>query len=86
MGYLLARRFGRLGVRPRSRHSIAARRVGDVVLELQNISLAFGGVKALADITSMFASTKCAQSSDPMAPARARCERHQRRLTIRSRA
>ena len=27
------------------------RRVGDVVLEVQNISLRFGGVKALTDIT-----------------------------------
>jgi branched-chain amino acid transport system ATP-binding protein len=31
--------------------SIAARKVGDVMLELQNISLAFGGVKALRDIS-----------------------------------
>ena len=26
-------------------------RIGDVVLEMQNISLAFGGVKALTDIS-----------------------------------
>src|SRR5438045_8096652 len=31
--------------------SIAARKVGDVVLKLENISLAFGGVKALTDIS-----------------------------------
>ena len=28
-----------------------ARQVGDVILELQNISLSFGGVKALTDIS-----------------------------------
>ncbi len=31
--------------------SIAARRIGDVILKLDNISLAFGGVKALTDIS-----------------------------------
>ena len=31
--------------------SIAARRIGDVVLKLDNISLSFGGVKALADVS-----------------------------------
>jgi len=31
--------------------SIAARRTGDVILKLDNISLAFGGVKALTDIS-----------------------------------
>jgi branched-chain amino acid transport system ATP-binding protein len=31
--------------------SKAARRVGDVILEVKNISLAFGGVKALTDIS-----------------------------------
>lgn len=30
---------------------VAARRVGDVILNVQNISLAFGGVKALTDIS-----------------------------------
>ena len=30
---------------------MTARRTGDVVLEVQNISLRFGGVKALSDIT-----------------------------------
>ena len=29
----------------------AARRVGDVILDVQNISLSFGGVKALTDIS-----------------------------------
>ncbi len=31
--------------------SIVARRIGDVILKLDNISLAFGGVKALTDIS-----------------------------------
>jgi branched-chain amino acid transport system ATP-binding protein len=31
--------------------SIAARRIGDVILKMDNISLAFGGVKALTDIS-----------------------------------
>src|SRR6266542_5941622 len=31
--------------------SSAARKIGDVVLKLENISLAFGGVRALSDIT-----------------------------------
>ncbi len=31
--------------------TIAARRIGDVILKLDNISLAFGGVKALTDIS-----------------------------------
>ena len=30
---------------------VAARRVGDVILDVQNISLSFGGVKALTDIS-----------------------------------
>ncbi len=30
---------------------VAARRIGDVVLELNNISLSFGGVKALSDVS-----------------------------------
>ena len=31
--------------------TIAARRIGEVILKLDNISLAFGGVKALTDIS-----------------------------------
>jgi branched-chain amino acid transport system ATP-binding protein len=38
---------------PQGEHSAARpeRRIGDVVLKLENISLAFGGVKALTDVT-----------------------------------
>jgi branched-chain amino acid transport system ATP-binding protein len=33
------------------RHPTAARKVGEVVLDVRNISLAFGGVKALSDVS-----------------------------------
>ncbi len=33
------------------RTAVAGRRIGDVILEVRNISLAFGGVKALTDIS-----------------------------------
>jgi branched-chain amino acid transport system ATP-binding protein len=35
----------------RAAASVGAKRVGDVILDVHNISLAFGGVKALADIS-----------------------------------
>ena len=31
--------------------SVAAKKIGDVILDVQNISLSFGGVKALHDIS-----------------------------------
>ena len=31
--------------------AVAGTRIGDVILEVQNISLAFGGIKALTDIS-----------------------------------
>ena len=47
------RRSRRKGGRPRERDGTpcGARRIGDVVLKLDHISLAFGGVKALTDIS-----------------------------------
>jgi hypothetical protein len=50
-----------------------ARKIGDVIVDLQNISLRFGGVKALTDISFNVRSTRSAPSSAPTAPARARC-------------
>jgi branched-chain amino acid transport system ATP-binding protein len=59
-----------------------AGRIGETILDLQNISLSFGGVKALTDISfdvrehefpSTCANTRSAPSSAPTARAKARC-------------
>jgi branched-chain amino acid transport system ATP-binding protein len=49
------------------------RKFGEVILDVKNISLAFGGVKALTDISFDVREHECAPSSAPTAPARARC-------------
>jgi hypothetical protein len=49
------------------------RQIGDVILDLKNISLRFGGVKALTDISFDVREHESAPSSAPTAPARARC-------------
>jgi branched-chain amino acid transport system ATP-binding protein len=56
-----------------ARIDVHVRTRGDVILDLQNISLSFGGVKALTDISFDVASTRSAPSSARTAPARARC-------------
>jgi ATPase subunit of ABC transporter with duplicated ATPase domains len=49
------------------------RKIGEVMLDLKNISLSFGGVKALTDISFDVRSMRSAPSSVRTAPARARC-------------
>ena len=46
----IVRRFPRTNSTPRRKTSMA-RQIGEVILDLQNISLRFGGVKALTNIS-----------------------------------
>jgi ABC-type branched-subunit amino acid transport system ATPase component len=49
------------------------RQIGEVILDLKNISLRFGGVKALTDISFDVREHEVRAIIGPTAPARARC-------------
>jgi branched-chain amino acid transport system ATP-binding protein len=54
--------------------SIASRDIGDVLLSVKNVSLSFGGVKAIQNVSfDIQASARSGQSSARTAPARRRC-------------
>jgi hypothetical protein len=46
---------------------------GDVMLRADNVSLSFGGVKAIKDVSFDITRAKSVPSSGPTAPARHRC-------------
>ena len=50
-----------------------SKKIGDVILDVNNISLRFGGVKALTDISFNVVSMRSAPSSAPTARAKVRC-------------
>jgi branched-chain amino acid transport system ATP-binding protein len=58
---------------PGAHFGTGGRQIGPVILDLRNISLAFGGVKALTNFSFDMRSTRSAPSSARTAPARARC-------------
>ena len=46
---------------------------GEVLLDVENISLSFGGVKAIQDISFNIEKAKSARLSAPMAPVKHPC-------------
>jgi branched-chain amino acid transport system ATP-binding protein len=52
---------------------MATKKIGDVILDVKNISLAFGGVKALSDISFNVREHEVRATLAPMVLVKVRC-------------
>ncbi len=54
-------------------HGLNTRKIGNVIMEMKNITQRFGGLTAIKDVSSTSAKARSAPSSAPMGQVNRRC-------------